>query len=104
MTCFGKMGTRKLAVDVSVWGSRRQRWESGGSRGNIRTKHLESHHRPIHPSYMAPGLGRDPSDSFPRENTSVNVKLKVPGTCLLTYNQSTDITELRSEPKRRQWT
>ena len=20
MTCFGKMGTRKLAVDVSVWG------------------------------------------------------------------------------------
>jgi len=65
VTCFGKMGTRKLAVDVSVWGGRRQGWESGGSRGNIRTKHLESHHRPIHPSYMAPGLGRNPSDSFP---------------------------------------
>ena len=22
MTCFGKMGTRKLAVDVSVWGGK----------------------------------------------------------------------------------
>lgn len=49
---------------VSLRG-RRQGWASGGSRGNIRTKHLESRHRPIHPSCVAPGLGRDPSDSSP---------------------------------------